>query len=420
MSFNTRWNIKRARETRNRNDGFECYYDQACMEEVIWLSRELGVTAPFAMRCTFDFADTGETFGIFRQNAADLGVFDDVEFVDAPVSNSVDGVEDDDILVGRENVMTLARDQLELTRTEAWLAEREGTIIPSRPFQAQNQNEWRIFDDLLQKTPGHGQFGGPDFDALHEQWENQVLEQERALVNAVTASRAAGGPGAHAKRRQAPLPVPTSGVAAPRLYRKTVHELERHYDQAASRLSKMQASVKYGTAVNALGASIRVIDLVPRTGASQFDRSEAPAAVPPGDSEVHVVSARPLPMLGARTLSTTERHKYDAQQPVLDATTALGLAKIKDASRRLPLCKICGHFRDLGLYADCHDVDPSVTDCSFADKYPEQASSMRPAVLGALKGTCPCADCKVFDEALRTRFGPPTATYKTRDLLVKQ
>ena len=61
--------MNRAREWRGRDDGYKRYYDQGMIEDIQLLHLQFFSEPCFTnIRCTFEFADTAETFGVIQNS----------------------------------------------------------------------------------------------------------------------------------------------------------------------------------------------------------------------------------------------------------------------------------------------------------------------------------------------------------------
>ncbi len=114
------------------------------IEEINFLSTTIDGTPFFkSIRCTYDFADTGETFGVIRSDPNLQLEPDKFEFF--PIAVDEDGVpvldadhiqrhlDDNDAECGGGD------DALDcMLPSEAWLAAKEGNVIGVRDFQSKS------------------------------------------------------------------------------------------------------------------------------------------------------------------------------------------------------------------------------------------------------------------------------------------
>jgi hypothetical protein len=405
LNFNTRWNMDRARQYLGRADDLQCYYDQGRLEEIVMLCRQLDVAAPFQIRCSFEFNDTGETFGLVRDKQDGLReAFQNVQF--APVT-----LDDDALPVEPpptfDDVLEWASSDMGLSPDEKWMAAREGTLIPVRNFDYdQNKKEYLEFLDLLKGggSVGVGRYGGPDFDELARLWEERViLEEERLMTTSARVPRKTS--------RQTQSTAATSPLLpVPGIFRKTIKQIERFYDSVHRFMGKSDAFDLNAADLNALADRLHRGDVAPQTGrprsepvATGTDTSQgfatmaatlpltlATAVLPRGEANSASVLAAAQIAPSSTTCTATANATatatsepfvsptllvgqsgpviYPAHQPrkgsVVSAADIKRITAMSSNKRKPQSCATCGHYKLIGHYAQFHSAHSQV--CPFA------------------------------------------------------
>ncbi len=420
MNFISRWNIDRAREYRGRNDGFTCYYDQARMERIMMHCRDLQLPAPFKMLATFDFQDTGETFGIPRGGMQSHFVQD--AGMDA-MDLTMHSLGADDHLDGD---VRLSLPELGLVKSEQWAANRACELIPLKYFSVDRPDEIGKFEELFKSHRGRGEHGGADYDGLAWKWELLVQAEEKRLM----AQQAKGT---------------ADGIVIPRLYRKSAQDLKTFQEGKAKRQCVKRFFQEHADGLARLNQQLRRVfaEDAPSTGACGLD--VAPALTN-ADGNFHTVASIPaLPMLSAdvqrnlhaspprRTLSSSPRKTTcsdrdpsprrspvytdqdvdaftlrlrlpvarqgriaepalaDAPRPTYNVENTLrALARKTNAPAR---CHTCGHYKFIGAFSAQHERETA--NCRVA-------VGLRS---GSLKcDLCLCIECAPITAELRKRL----------------
>jgi hypothetical protein len=426
MNFISRWNIDRAREYRGRDDGFTCYYDQARMERIMMHCRDLQLPAPFKMLATFDFQDTGETFGIPRGGMER----DSVGFVPDAGMDAMDltmqSLGADDHLDGD---VRLSLPELGLVKSEQWAANRACELIPLKYFSVDRPDEISKFEELFNSHRGRGEHGGADYDGLAWKWELLVQAEEKRLL----AQQAKGT---------------VDGTVIPRLYRKSAQDLKTFQEGKVKRKCVKQFFQQHADGLARLNQQLRRVfaEDAPSTGASGLD--VAPALTN-ADGNFHTVTSIPaLPMLSAdvqrnshasplrptRTSSSprsdsprqdpsprrfsarvdqdvgdlklrlrlpaavarpgriTELALVEEPRPTYDVEkTVRALARKQNAPAR---CHTCGHFKFIGAFSAQHERETA--NCRVAVELRS----------GSLKcDLCTCIECAPITAELRKKLG---------------
>lgn len=394
MHFISKWNITRARDILGRTDGYTAYFNQARMEELILLSRELGVPAPFSIRCTHDYVDSGERFGVIRKDddASHIALLNAATMAaDEPVPSSPEAA-----LAHLHQVLSATRADLGLAPSELDLAQREGTIIPNRNFDpvAMRSEAVDKFTELLGETTGRGQYGGPDFEKMADLWEAAVCAEEVRIAKEL-ASR---------KKEDRARPAKVKVI----MYRKTAQQLERWYDSTQARATRQAHDASMDHSITALYTRLRQTDAAVVAPKTSNKGTEPVPSVAAGDL-THARSTLP-PALASAAASLPRRtdapHLPDfvaANPPVSDQLKA-ELLQIGKCSRRPFVCKSCGHYRNLGVFRQCHDQNDTrdSVKCDVPQRWRWGLGD---------RGHCDCVVCAPYADKAMHVFGTGTSKY---------
>jgi hypothetical protein len=436
LNFNTRWNIDRARQYLGRADSLQCYYDQGRLEEIVMLCRQLDVTSPFNIRCSFEFQDTGETFGLVRDKRDGLReAFQNVEF--APVT-----LDDDALPVEPhptfDDVFEWASSDMGLSPDEKWMAAREGTLIPVRNFDYdKNQAEYLEFLDLLKSggSVGVGRYGGPDFEELARLWEERVIQEEERLMQAsvrVTVGRSS--------RRGQSAAATSPSLPVPNIFRKTIKQIERFYENVHRFMGKADAFDLHAASLSTLASKLHRGDVAPQTGAPRSEPaatnlsqgfatmaatvplSLATVTLQRGEPDVTSASAAAATSVATATAAsapfvspTLSAEKpgpvqYPAHQPreglLVDAADIKRILELGSKARKPQSCATCGHYKQIGHYAQYHSANSAV--CPYAHDPTKCIPPGQSGIVGFCwhyKKGSGCEHCSKFCVAVETTFG---------------
>jgi hypothetical protein len=303
--YMSRWNIKRARSLRGRGDHCLSSTDQGDIEEVNMLSLKLFDKPMFKnVMCTYDFQDTGETFGIIRDptspsslssssallnNVILIPLLLDSDGIPTVLDGAAgdkliaasgvvsDGDEDDEVQQELHSLDTAgnkpaahssatigANEELEedawsnigLSKAAKWLARKEGSTIVVRDFHLDNSElahrEKQLFYSLLSHaTHGRNRSAGYCFETMAMMWNRKVSEEESELRR---ISNVSGG-----------NKTIVDSITI-KYYRKTESQLEAFYVAASDREARHVATAPFVTQVQSLRDILRSTEGVVQTG----------------------------------------------------------------------------------------------------------------------------------------------------------
>jgi hypothetical protein len=185
MEFITRWNQDRATHLLGREPFLRDCYNQATIEEINRINRQIYGVDYFDVLNTAQFADTGETFGIKRENGR---LPDDIYFVTESDSDDDEQSAQGDSNDGNHDQHDEEYDPLtqlhQRTTSMRWQSQRQfhsPNAAVFRDFHPQNvpvfRHEKKVFHDLRDKL--FATVGKIDYDTFAYSWNQIVAEEDR-------------------------------------------------------------------------------------------------------------------------------------------------------------------------------------------------------------------------------------------------
>jgi hypothetical protein len=375
-----------------------------------------------SMPCSFEFADTGEKFGIVPATVSDdREHVEDYQFVPLEIDEdgwlkvqNMEDLDDPEDMEDLDDPDCAKADfmQQSLKPAEKWLAEVEHGHILIKDFRSVERQhrdyENSLFSEFIE-SERIGDTESYDWKSFEVSWNKKVAKEEDRI-------------------RELPKGAPDEEKRI-RLYRKTWEMLKMHYTSAVERCQTSHTRSSYENALQRIRDFVRNGGHTPQTGAESSGGRPAPPVNPEATDFQHMEPQLPDSVLLQGSLLQSHVVKRPrvsnspiAQEEVTKTLRSSGAFNFpgnwtkpvdcyrrdrqkyieEKSKKRLYTCSTCGHFRDEGPYKDAHIFDEGT--CQKLCSVPE---TDRLGAESKYHGWCCCKDCKLFgnEELFRHKYG---------------